>query len=250
MNNTYDSLVQQTFNLPYNSLVKITVAKYFTTSGRCIQALDYAHKDDNGKAEKFADSLSKPFTTKNNRTVFDGNGVYPDIYIPNEKLSEAAVALLNKGSFFDFANQYKKNHKEIAGAKAFQITNPDYTNFISSLGETAYDYTSTAETLLTNLNSATAKDGSINGLKADLELLKAKLLASKKSNLTSHQVEIKKLLETQIVSRYYFEKGKIEQSFQYDSEVLKADYLFKNQAIMLSILNGEGEYKIISQVKP
>lgn len=238
-------LVQQTFNLPYNSLVKITVAKYFTPSGRCIQALDYAHKDDNGRVGKFADSLMKPFATSGGRTVYDGNGVFPDIQIASEKFSPIAISLLNKSLFFDYANLYKRNNKEITNAKAFQISDKDYNDFIGSLAKKDYSYRTKAETILADLVTETEKDQKLGNIKTDLTSLKEKLQTVKQSDLLTHQQEIKKLLETQIVSRYFFEKGKIEQSFQYDQEILKADFLFKNQQVMTSILKGEGTYKTI-----
>ncbi len=238
-------LVQQTFNLPYNSLVKITVAKYYTPSGRCIQALDYAHKDKKGLAEKFADSLLKPFATLNRRTVYDGNGVFPDVLIPNEKLSPIAISLLNKSLFFDYANLYKKNHPEIASAKTFQLSAKDYNDFIASLSNKDYSYTAVAENILATLAAEIEREKKFSVVKSDISQLKEKLLTVKKSDLSTHQSEIKRLLETQIVSRYFYERGKIEQSFQYDQEILKADFLFKNQQVMQSILKGEGLYKTI-----
>lgn len=238
-------LVQQTFNLPYNSLVKITVAKYFTPSGRCIQALDYSHKDENGKIGKFADSLMKPFATQGGRTVYDGNGVFPDIFIANEKFSPIAISLLNKSLFFDYANLYKRNNKEITNAKTFQISDKDYNDFIGSLAKKDYSYRAKAETILADLVAETEKDEKLANIKIDLALLKEKLQTVKKSDLLTHQQELKRLLETQIISRYFYDKGKIEQSFQYDQEILKADFLFKNQQVIASILKGEGNYKTI-----
>lgn len=238
-------LVQQTFNLPYNSLVKITVAKYFTPSGRCIQALDYAHRDNVGKVDKFADSSMKPFVTLGGRTVYDGNGVFPDVVLTNKKFSPIAISLLNKSLFFDYANLYKKNNKEITNAKAFQISDKDYNDFIGSLAKRDYSYHTKAETTLADLVAETEKDDKLPNIKADLALLREKLQTAKKADLLTHQLEIKRLLETQIVSRYFYERGKIEQSFQYDQEILKADFLFKNQQVMASILKGDGVYKTI-----
>lgn len=238
-------LVQQAFNLPYNSLVKVTVAKYYTPSGRCIQALDYAHKDKSGIAEKFADSLMKPFATGNGRTVYDGNGVFPDVVIANEKLSPISISLLNKSLFFDYANLYRKNNKEIASAKLFQVSDKDYDDFIASLSNKDYNYTIGAENILATLSAEIEKDQKFSTVKSDIVLLKAKLSTIKKSDLSTHKSEIKRLLETQVVSRYFYEKGKIEQSFQYDKEIVKADSLFKNQQIMVSILKGDGLYQTI-----
>ncbi|MDR6783808.1 carboxyl-terminal processing protease [Pedobacter africanus] len=238
-------LVQQTFNLPYNSLVKVTVAKYFTPSGRCIQAMDYAHKDANGKTPKIADSLMTRFNTKIGRSVYDGNGVYPDVVVNTPKYSPITISLLNKNLFFDYANSYKKNNKTIAAAGSFQITDADYTAFVSSLAGKDYSYTSRTERLLSDLRAEAEKENKLPAVKADLDDLKEKMLGAKKTDLITFKPEIKRALETQIVSRYYYERGKVEQAFQYDKELNAARGLLNNNAKMLAILKGEGEYKTI-----
>ncbi len=238
-------LVQQTFNLPYNSLVKVTVAKYYTPSGRCIQALDYAHKNENGIAEKFADSVMKAFGTKAGRTVYNGNGVYPDVFIEAKKYSPITISLANKNLFFDYANAFKKENKVVPNVKTFQLTDASYTQFMSSIADKDYSYTSKTERLLADLRTEAEKENKLASVKADLEELKLKMLTAKKTDLITHKAEIKKILETQIISRYYFEKGKIEQSFQYDQEIAKAKSLFSNQTQIFAILKGDGSYKTI-----
>ena len=238
-------LVQQTFNLPYNSLVKVTVAKYYTPSGRCIQALDYAHKKQDGSADKFADSTLKAYGTKAGRTVYDGNGVFPDVEVEPSKYSPITISLLNKSLFFDYANSFKKNNKTVASAKDFQITDANYTAFVASLANKDYSYISRSERLLNELKNEAEKENKAAAVKADLEALKVKIAATKKNDLTAHKAEIKRTLETQIISRYYHEKGKIEQSFQYDKEIAKAKSLLGNQNQMLAILKGDGVYKKI-----
>lgn len=238
-------LVQQTFNLPYNSLVKVTVAKYFTPSGRCIQALDYAHKDANGKTLKFADSLANKFSTKAGRSVYDGNGVYPDVFLENNKFSPVTVSILSKNLFFDYANEYKKRNKTITPAANFKISDADYEQFTASLANKDFSYISRTERLLSDLREEAAKENKLNVVKADLEGLKDKMLGAKKTDLITHKSEIKRLLESQIVSRYYYERGRMMQAFQYDKELAAAKSLLSNSTKMLAILKGEGEYKII-----
>jgi len=238
-------LVQQTFNLPYNSLVKVTVAKYYTPSGRCIQALDYAHKKQDGTAEKFADSTLKAYGTKAGRTVYDGNGVFPDVAVDATKYSPITISLLSKSLFFDYANNFKKTNKTVASAKDFQVTDAQYTQFVASLADRDYSYTSRSERLLNELKNEADKENKAATVKADLDALKAKITGNKKNDLTAHKEEIKRALETQIISRYFQEKGKIEQSFQYDKEIAKAKTLFGNQSQMLAILKGDGTYKTI-----
>jgi carboxyl-terminal processing protease len=238
-------LVQQTFNLPYNSLVKVTVAKYYTPSGRCIQALDYAHKNEDGSAGKFADSLAKAFGTKAGRTVYNGSGVYPDVFIEPAKYSPITISLLTKNLLFDYANGYKKSHPKAPEVKTFQLTDADYMQFVSSLSDKDYSYTSKTERLIEDLRAEAEKENKLTAVKADLEELKSKMLSAKKTDLLTHKSEIKKVLETQIISRYYQERGRIEQAFQYDKEIGQAKALFGNGNQILAILKGDGSYKVI-----
>jgi len=238
-------LVQQTFNLPYNSLVKVTVAKYFTPSGRCIQALDYAHKDANGKTLKFADSLMTKFSTKKGRSVYDGNGVYPDVFVTASKLSPVTITLMNKSLFFDYANTFKKNNKTIAAAASFQLSDADYTQYVNSIADKDYSYVSKTERLLADLKVEAEKENKLAVVKADLDNLKLKMIGAKKADLMVNKTEIKRLLEMQIVSRYYYDKGKVIQAFQYDQELNAAKAILNNNNKMLAILKGEGEYKTI-----
>lgn len=238
-------LVQQTFNLPYNSLVKVTVAKYFTPSGRCIQAMDYAHRDAEGRTLKFADSVAKKFATKGGRGVYDGNGVFPDVEVKNTKLSPITVSIISKNLFFDYANEFKRKNKVIAPAESFQLTDSDYAQFVASLAGKDYSYSSHTERLLSDLRTEAEKENKLAAVKVDLEELKNKMLGAKKTDLSTYKQEIKKVLEMQIVSRYYYDKGKVIQAFQHDKEMAAAKSLLDNSAKMLAILKGDGEYKII-----
>ncbi|GGE56849.1 S41A family C-terminal processing peptidase-3 [Pedobacter psychrotolerans] len=240
-------LVQQTFNLPYNSMVKVTVAKYYTPSGRCIQKLDYAHKNADGIAERFADSTMLMFQTKAGRNVYSGNGVYPDVVINADKLSPVTINMINKSLFFNYANQYRKNNPKLESAKTFQLSDADYAAFVNTLADKDLTYQSKTERLLSDLRIEAEKENKSAEVKADLENLKYKLTVSKKTDMAVHKSEIKRVLETQIVSRYFYEKGRIEQSFQYDKELMGAKALFGNQPQMLAILKGEGNYKVIGK---
>lgn len=242
-------LVQQAFNLPYNSLVKITVAKYYTPSGRCIQALDYGHKDQNGIAEKYADSMMKAFQTKGGRTVYNGNGIYPDILIAPTTYSALTQTLSANNLFFDFANQFKQSHKEIGDVKSFRLNDSDYQLFLASLKGKDYNYTTNSEKLLAKFSAEVEKENKLTGIKTDLEALRGKLALSKKDELANHKQEIKKVLETQIISRYFFERGKIEQAFQYDQEVGNAVKVLTASSQLSAILKGDGTYKTIGSPK-
>jgi carboxyl-terminal processing protease len=240
-------LVQQTFNLPYNSLVKVTVAKYYTPSGRCIQKLDYAHKNADGRATQFADSTITMYQTKAGRNVYSGNGVYPDVVVDAMRLSPITINMINKSLFFNYANQYKKNKPTLSSAKTFQITDAEYAAFTNSLADKDLTYQSRTERLLSDLRAEAEKENKSAEVKTDLENLKYKLTSAKKTDLEHHKLEIKRVLETQIVSRYFYEKGRIEQSFQYDKELVAAKSLFNNQPQILAILKGDGNYKVIGK---
>jgi len=161
-------LVQQTFNLPYNSLVKVTVAKYYTPSGRCIQKLDYAHKDANGIAERFADSTIAMFQTKAGRNVYSGNGVYPDVVVNAAKLSPVTITMINKSLFFNYANAYWKKNPKLESAKVFQISDADYTAFVNTLADKDLTYQSRTERLLSDLRAEAEKENKSAEVKADL----------------------------------------------------------------------------------
>ncbi|SEB21334.1 S41 family peptidase [Pedobacter hartonius] len=238
-------LVQQTFNLPYNSLVKVTVAKYFTPSGRCIQAIDYSHKSALGKSGRIADSLIAKFNTRTGRSVYDGNGIYPDVVVGTTKLSPLTISLISKSMFFDFANSYKKSHASIAAAGDFRMSDEEYNTFITTLEGKDYAYVSNTEKLLADLKTEAEKEQKLAEVKSDLDDLKAKMLIAKKTDLLTHKAEIKRILESQIVSRYYFEKGRIVQAFQYDKELDAAKSVLASSTKMLAILKGEGAYKTI-----
>lgn len=239
-------LVQQTFNLPYNSLVKITVAKYYTPSGRCIQALDYT---DNNKIQKGTDSLKKIFTTKSGRTVFDGNGIYPDFTVPSEPISSTGVMMLNKAMFFDFANNYKKLNPSVTSSKRFQLSDAEFTAFLNSLPTVDDSFSTKTNQLINELVNEAKKDQRYDVVKMDIDKLKAKMSLSPKEAFNNHKQEIKRLLESQIISRYFLEKGRIEQSFQYDKEMdMSVEILTDNQKVK-EVLSGKGNYKKIGDSK-
>ncbi|MEN0056236.1 MAG: S41 family peptidase [Mucilaginibacter sp.] len=240
-------LVQQTFNLPYNSLVKITIAKYYVPSGRCIQALDYTHRKDDGSVVKVADSLIHEFKTKNGRSVFDGSGIYPDIFVKQEKFANVTQALVGKLLIFDYATVYRDNHAKISDSKEFSLSDPEYNDFVKYLTDKNYNYTTASEKLLTSLKTEATKEKQFNDIQAEYDVLKSKLLVSKKNDLQQHKAEIKQVLENEIASRYYFERGRYEVNFKYDKELATAIKTMQDKAQMASILKGEGNYKVIGK---
>jgi carboxyl-terminal processing protease len=240
-------LVQQTFNLPYNSLVKITIAKYYVPSGRCIQALDYTHRKDDGSVVKVADSLIHEFKTKNGRSVFDGSGIYPDLFVKQEKFANVTQALVGKLLIFDYATVYRDTHPKIGDTKEFALSDAEYNDFVKYLADKNYNYTTASEKLLTSLKTEATKEKQFNEIQAEYDGLKAKLLVSKKNDLQQHKAEIKQILENEIASRYYFERGRYEVNFKYDKELATAIKTMQDKAQLASILKGEGNYKVIGK---
>lgn len=240
-------LVQQTFNLPYNSLVKVTVAKYYTPSGRCIQALDYTHRDTDGIVVKVSDSLITEYKTKAGRSVYDGSGIFPDIFVKPVKYNLITQILATKYHIFDYATQYRNEKESIPDAKAFRLTDVEYDKFISYLSSRDYSYNTRTEKLLNELGEEAERESKLGDIKSELEALRLKVSLSKKNDLMQFKDEIRKVLESEIVSRYYFEKGRLEQGFKYDNDLNESLKIIGNKSVVASILNGEGTYKSIGK---
>ena len=240
-------LVQQTFSLPYNSLVKITIAKYYVPSGRCIQALDYTHRKDDGSVVKVADSLMHEFKTKDGRSVYDGGGIYPDIFMKQEHFATITQSLLGKLLIFDYATHYRETHAKIADAHVFAMSDADYDDFVKYLSNKNYSYNSPAEKALDLMKDEATKDKQFSALQPEYNNLKAKLLTTKSNDLQLHKDEIKQVLENEITSRYYFQRGRYETNFKYDKDITQAVKTMQDKMQLDSIIKGEGQYKIIGK---
>nr|WP_294898679.1 S41 family peptidase [uncultured Pedobacter sp.] len=242
-------LVQQTFNLPYNSLVKITVAKYYTPSGRCIQALDYTHRHDDGSVDKLPDSLLSVFKTKGGRSVYNGSGIYPDFYIKPYEFHQITQVLVTKYLIFDYATEFVNKHPKIASADQFVLSDTEYQDFVNYLRNKDYSYQTETEKSLADLKTSSENDKKWDAIKIDFESLKKKMATSKEADLVTYKPEIKRVLEAEIVQRYYYDKGRTTQSFQYDTELKKGMELLANKSLMTTVLNGEGIYNTIGKPK-
>jgi carboxyl-terminal processing protease len=240
-------LVQQTFNLPYNSLVKVTVAKYYTPSGRCIQALDYTHRDSEGSVVKVADSLITEYKTKAGRSVYDGSGIYPDIFVKPFKYNLITQTLASKYHIFDYATLYRNERATIPDAREFKLTDTEYAKFVSYLSTRDYNYNTRTERILNDLRDEAEKESKMTDIRNEFDALKAKVSHSKKNDLTQFKDEIKRVLEAEIVSRYFFEKGRLEQGFKYDADLSESLKIIGNKTVLASILTGAGNYKSIGK---
>lgn len=215
-------LVQATRPLSFNSQLKITTAKYYIPSGRCIQSIDYSHRGDDGIAQKVADSLKSAFKTMNGRVVYDGGGVSPDIEVERPLQFPITQSLLNKGLIFDYATEYHQKRPKIAAPKDFSLTEAEYLEFVKWLENKDYDYVTKVETTYNELTASAKKEKYYDDIKDQLEALSKKITHNKESDIMKHKDEIKALLEQEIVSRYYLEKGVKQVSLRNDPEIKKA----------------------------
>jgi carboxyl-terminal processing protease len=232
-------LVQQVRPLSYNSKLKVTVAKYYTPSGRCIQKLDYSHRSEDGKVDEIPDSLITEFKTINSkRSVFDGKGVSPDLKVKNKLLSDISRVLLMKNLFFNYATEYRIQHETISEVKSFSLSDDEYEDFVHFLEGKDYSYTTESEDILDKLEEATKEDKYFDDVKTEYEALKNKLYHNKKDDLYKFKDEIKFILESEIVSRYYYQKGQIEASLKDDPVVEEAINTLLDRELYQSILAG------------
>lgn len=232
-------LVQIPRPLSYNAQVKITTAKYYTPTGRCIQVMDYSHRREDGSVGTIPDSLKKEFKTTRGRIVYDGGGIDPDITIESAPPAMITQTLYRDGLLFDFATQYAYSHPTISGAKSFVLTDQEYQEFVSWAKSKSITYESSLESELNDLIAVSKRERSYTELKPQLDIIKARLSESRKNDLLHFKDQIKPLLEEEIVSRYYFEKGIVEARFKNDNEVKKASEVLRNQDEYKKILRLE-----------
>jgi carboxyl-terminal processing protease len=215
-------LVQRTYDLKYGSKVKITIAKYYTPSGRCVQRLEYYDKESGAKPKEISDSLLRKFKTQNGRDVIDGRGIDPDLAIEKEDLSQFSALLFNKNIFFNYATQYHANTKEIATADKFQLSDDEYAIFKTYVLNAKLNYSTAAQNALKKLKLEAEKEGTFDELKAEYENILVKISPDPTKDLDKYRIEIAEMLENEIVSRYYFQKGRTINSFEHDPAVIKA----------------------------
>jgi len=228
-------LVQITRPLGFNARLKLTIARYYTPSGRCIQALDYAHRNADGSVGYMPDSLKKKFKTRIGRTVLSGGGVEPDIHLKDEPMSMIAVTLYTKNYLFDYATEYASQHPTIGPADKFSLTDAEFNQFAKWIENKDYSYKTETEEGLDSLKRMAIREKYYDDAKDEFESLKNKLSHDKKQDLLKHKDQVKQMLENEIASRYYFVRGRIAQGLQYDIELDKA----------LALLDKQSEYQAL-----
>lgn len=219
-------LVQTTIPLSYNAQAKITTAKYYIPSGRCIQAIDYAQSRENGAVTTVPDSLRKAFKTANGRTVLDGAGIEPDEKVAEVTYAPISYTLVTGNHVFDFATDFFYRNKSISNPKSFEVSDQEYEAFKKFLDGKDYDYTTYTEKSVQDLEKYVSKEPYYEEIKAQLDAIKSRVNHSKENDLDTHKKEIRKILGEEIVSRYYFQEGMIEAGLYDDPAVeLAKSYL-------------------------
>ncbi|MBW6533441.1 MAG: S41 family peptidase [Mariniphaga sp.] len=215
-------LVQTTRDLAYNSKLKVTTAKYYIPSGRCIQAVDYSHRNEDGSVGHVPDSLISEFTTKKGRKVYDGGGIVPDIVLEPEQLSNLSIGLITNFLLFDFATKFAYQTESIAQPEKFEITDEIFSQFSAFVKENNFEYESQSKQMLEDLIEQAKEEKYYELASEEFEVIKAKLEPQLDKDITVFSNEIKSLLKNEIVSRFYYQKGAIRASIVDDEVILNA----------------------------
>ena len=230
-------LVQQTRQLSYNSQLKLTVAKYYIPSGRCIQTLDYSHRNEDGSVGKVPDSLMTSFKTKNGREVKDGGGILPDIVTDPGKYGMIIASLLTERLFFDYATDFRFAHDSISNN--FIFSDSDFLNFTTYLTDKKYTYKTETETALEELKKEAEDEEYFSALSKEYDVLVAKMQENKDDDLQKSKDDIKEILTGEIMSRYYYQNGRIKSGLNFDIEVKKAIEILQDKETYARILGNE-----------
>ncbi|HTE29522.1 MAG TPA: S41 family peptidase [Chryseolinea sp.] len=229
-------LVQTTRPLSYNAQLKITTAKYYIPSGRCIQALDYAHRHEDGSVDRFSDSLKSSFKTKNGREVFDGGGLDPDINMDDEYLGTVTESLLNAGLVFEYATRFCAENPAPPDLRTFKLSDEAYDKFLAYLKDQKFSYTTTIERNSKQLVEAAKQERYYGDLEPLLNSLKDKIDASKAADLTRFKGEIKEILEEQIAFHYGLNEGQGLVSVSRDKTIAEARKILSDHEAYRKIL--------------
>jgi len=194
-----------------------------------------------------ADSAIHEFKTKNGRSVYDGSGIYPDIFIKQERFANVTQTLVSKLLIFDYATKYRNAHTAAIDPKTLSLSDEEYNDFIKYLDGKNYTYSTISEKMLNSLKTEATKEKQFSEIQTEYDALKAKMAASKKNDLQLHKAEIKQVLENEIASRYAYEKGRYEANFKYDKELAEAVKTMQDKTQLASILKGIGDYKTIGK---
>lgn len=229
-------LVQNIRPLPYNGHLKVTIAKYYIPSGRCIQAIDYSTRTDDGSPIRVPDSLTHEFKTKIGRPVRDGGGIRPDVEVKDSSQLNIAYYLYSQNLIFDFVTRYAQTHASIVEPEKFTLTDADYAQFKKFVKDKNFTYTLQSEKALTNLINTAKMEGYSDVADDDFKALTIKLTPNIDKGLDLFHKDITRLLEAEIVKRYYYQQGMVRYSLREDKTVSKAEELLKDMGAFNKIL--------------
>jgi len=232
-------LVQTTRNLSYNAKLKVTTAKYYIPSGRCIQALDYTHRDEDGAVGLVADSLITEYKTLNGRSVFDGGGISPDVLVKVPKYANVTFALVVQQMIFDYATEFVLQNKSIDVPEKFAVSEADYNQFIEMVkAKDDFKYESLSQEKFKDLVKTAKREGYYEKAKDDFSAMEELLTLDVEKDMRQFEDEIKELMVMEIVKRYYYQKGAIKASLQNDVELEEAKKLLKDMSEYNGLLDG------------
>lgn len=230
-------LVQSTRELPYNGNLKVTMSKYYIPSGRCIQAIDYSHKNPDGSAARIPDSLTTVFNTSKGRLVRDGGGVRPDFEVEEAKVPTIMYYLVADMVAFDFATEWAQRHPSIGTIESFRLSDADYEEFKKFAKEKNFTYDRQSEKLLKNLKEVAGFEGYLDESSDEFKALEAKLTPNLDRDLDRFKDQITELLSAEIVKRYFYQKGELIQSLKKDKVLDKALEVLGNPSLYQTTLS-------------
>ena len=230
-------LVQSTRPLSYNAQLRLTIAKYYIPSGRCIQALDYTHRNPDGSVGRIPDSLKVEFKTRNGRSVYDGGGIDPDLATVAPEIPGIAYKLVREGLIFSYANNYKLQHESIADARAFELSDVEYDEFTSWVNEQGLEFSHDIDEYINQIKADADLDLKVDDIEPILNQIKEQIELPTEAYLQKYKTPIRYLLEAEIAARYYLQKGVIEAGLGNDDTFRAA----------IDLLNDSVEYKKMLQ---
>lgn len=233
-------LVQQTRDLFYNSKLKVTVAKYYIPSGRCIQKLDYAHRDSTGKATEVEEDAIAEFKTRNGRPVFDGRGILPDLEVEDPELAKVVGGLYSSDLIFDFATNYRLQHPEIGAPQEFVVTDSIYADFLSFVKDRDFDYQTETVDALEQLEEKAKQERYYEHAREAIEALRREVTPDRSEDLIRFRSDIVEVLRNEIVSRYHFQTGRAKAAMDTDPYIRKAVEVLNGDSYAV-ILAGTGQ---------
>ncbi|MDY6800435.1 MAG: S41 family peptidase [Bacteroidota bacterium] len=236
-------LVQTTIPLNYNAQLKVTTAKYYIPSGRCIQALDYTHRNEDGSVGHIPDSLISEYKTRNGRKVYDGGGIRPDVDVESEEVSQMSISLISQNVVFNYATKFVYENPTIESVEKFAITDSIYEDFVAFALDQDFDYETESEKELKELVKITKRENYYQRVKKEIDALQNQLANDKKEDLYAFKPEVIQFLRDEIVGRYYYEEGQIQANLKDDTQLEKAIDILKNKERYHAILSVENQMK-------